>query len=199
MECLCLGSQCPLAKHMGRHTVRNTQGCAVGVSRCPGFLQRVNEVRRGALCGAWLTMLPRLARLGAVGRRKLILGVVGEGSLGLRLELGSRIAAKGGRVLRNLAADVVARTCLSETFLSESQASLGCTMNPVLRKTGQTQMWVVHAVIPTLRSWKPEAQELKALHSECEASRDYKRPCLKQKQTTEQRQFGVESFRMCIL
>lgn len=43
-----------------------------------------------------------LARLGAIGRRKLILGVVGEGSLGLRLELGSRGAAKGG-VLRNLA------------------------------------------------------------------------------------------------
>lgn len=109
-----------------------------------------------------MTMLPRLARLGAVGRRKLILSVVGEGSLGLRLELGSRIAAKGGRVLRNLAADVVARTCLSETFLSESQASLGCTMNPVLRKTGQTQMWVVHAVIPTLRNWKLEDQKLKA-------------------------------------
>lgn len=39
-----------------------------------------------------------LARLGAIGRRKLILGVVGEGSLGLRLELGSRGAAKGGGV-----------------------------------------------------------------------------------------------------
>lgn len=90
-----------------------------------GLLQRVNEVHRGALCGAWLIMLPRLVRLGAVGRRKLILGVVREGSLTQQRE---------GRVLRNLAANVVARTCLSETFLSESQASLGCTMNPVLRK-----------------------------------------------------------------
>lgn len=54
--------------------------------------------------------------------------------LRLILELGSRDAAKVGRVLRNLAADMVARTCLSETFLSESQASLGCTMKPRLKK-----------------------------------------------------------------
>lgn len=26
-------------------------------------------------------------------------------------------------------------------------------------------MWVVHAVIPTLRSWKPEDQELKASYA----------------------------------
>lgn len=54
--------------------------------------------------------------------------------------------------------DVVAHTCISETFLSEIQASLSC----LKKHKANPDVGFVHAVIPTLRSWKPEEQEFKA-------------------------------------